>query len=137
MSLAGLERVLAGDDAGAPVSRLIGFEITHVEEGRVVVELEAGPQHSSPPGTLHGGILCDIADGAMGMALFSLLEDGQAFATVELKINFLKPVWTGRLAAVGTVIKQGRTVSLCECNITDEGGSLVAYATATQMTLQE
>ena len=135
MSLAELKRVLAGEDAGAPVSRLIGFSITSVEEGRVVVELEAGPQHSSPPGTLHGGILCDIADGAMGMALFSQREDGQAFATVELKINFLKPVWTGLLTAVGTVVKQGRTLSLCECRVTDADGSLVAYATATQMTL--
>ena len=135
MSLAGLQRVLAGEDAGAPVGRLIGFAITDVAEGRVVVELEAGPQHSSPPGTLHGGVLCDIADAAMGMALFTLLDDDQAFATVELKINFLKPVWTGLLTAVGTVIKQGRTISLCECNVTDEGGSLVAYATCTQMTL--
>ena len=135
MSLAGLQRVLEGEDAGAPVGRLIGIAITDVAEGRVVVELEAGPQHSSPPGTLHGGVLCDIADAAMGMAIFTLLDDDQAFATVELKINFLKPVWTGLLTAVGTVIKQGRTISLCECNVTDEGGSLVAYATCTQMTL--
>lgn len=137
MSLAGLQRVLAGDDAGAPVGRLIGFGITEVDAGRVVVELEAGPQHSSPPGTLHGGVLCDIADAAMGMALFTLLEDDQQFATVELKINFLKPVWTGLLTAVGTVIKQGRTISLCECKVTDAGGSLVAYATCTQMTLAQ
>src|SRR3954449_7834436 len=110
MSLADLQRVLAGDDDVAPVAKLIGFRITSVEAGRVEVQLEAGPQHSSPPGTLHGGILCDIADAAMGMALFSLLAEGEAFATVELKINFLKPVWTGTLTAVGTVIKQGRTI---------------------------
>ena len=137
MSLAELQRVLAGEDAGAPVGRLIGFRVTSVEPGRVEVQLEAGPQHSSPPGTLHGGVLCDIADAAMGMALFSQLDDGQAFATVELKINFLKPVWTGLLTAVGTVVKQGRTISLCRCDITDEGGSLVAHATCTQMTLPE
>lgn len=59
------------------------------------------------------------------------------FATVELKINFLKPVWTGRLTAVGEVIKAGRTLSLCDCRITDESGSLVAYATSTCMTLRE
>jgi uncharacterized protein (TIGR00369 family) len=137
MSLADLQRILAGEDSGAPVSKLIGFRITSVEAGRVHVELEAGPQHSSPPGTLHGGILCDIADAAMGMALFSLLEDGQSFATVELKINFLKPVWSGLLTAVGTVVKAGRTITLCDCRVTDEGGSLVAYATCTQMTLRE
>ena len=137
MSLAELQRVLSGEDPAAPVAQLIGFRITSVEAGRVEVELEAGPQHSSPPGTLHGGVLCDIADAAMGMALFSLLDEGRAFATVELKINFLKPVRTGLLTAVGTVVKQGRTISLCRCDVTDEQGSLVAHATCTQMTLPE
>jgi uncharacterized protein (TIGR00369 family) len=137
VSLADLLRIIDGEYDPAPVATLIGFRIAAAEAGKVTVELEAGPQHSSPPGTLHGGVLCDIADAAMGMALFSLLADGEAFATVELKINFLKPVWSGRLTAVGTVIKQGRTISLCECKVTDESGSLVAYATCTQMTLPE
>ena len=70
----------------------------------------------------------------MGCATLSQLEEGATFATVELKINFLKPVWTGRLTAVGGVIKAGRTLTLCECRITDSGGSLVAYATSTCMT---
>jgi uncharacterized protein (TIGR00369 family) len=137
VSLEVLQRIVAGDEPGAAVAQLIGFKLVEVEAGRVVVELEAGPQHSSPPGTLHGGVLCDIADAAMGMALFSLLEESQAFATVELKINFLKPVWTGLLTAEGTVVKQGRTISLCQCDVTDAGGSLVAHATCTQMTLPE
>jgi len=137
VSLDVLQRIVAGEEPGAAVAQLIGFRLVEVESGRVVVELEAGPQHSSPPGTLHGGILCDIADAAMGMALFSLLDEGRAFATVELKINFLKPVWTGRLTAEGTVVKQGRTISLCRCDITDESGSLVAHSTCTQMTLPE
>jgi uncharacterized protein (TIGR00369 family) len=107
------------------------------EPGRVTFEMEVGPQHSSPPGTLHGGVLCDIADAAMGCATLSLLDDGAQFATVELKINFLKPVWSGTLTAVGSVIKQGRTLTLCDCRVTDEGGSLVAYATCTQTTLRE
>ncbi len=59
------------------------------------------------------------------------------FTTVELKINFLKPVWEGRLTAVGEVIKAGRTLALIDCRITDEEGSLVAYATSTCMTLRE
>ncbi len=107
------------------------------ETGRVTFELDSGPQHSSPPGTLHGGILCDLADGAMGCANLSRLEDGESFATVELKINFLKPVWAGRLTAVGEVIKAGRTLALLECRITDDSGSLVAYATSTCMTLRQ
>jgi uncharacterized protein (TIGR00369 family) len=137
VTLAFLQRIIDGSDAEAPVSQLIGLRIVAAEEGRVTFELDAGPQHSSPPGTLHGGILCDLADAAMGCALVSVLEEGASFATVELKINFLKPVWNARLTAVGAIVKAGRTVSLCECRITDEGDSLVAYATSTQMTLRE
>jgi uncharacterized protein (TIGR00369 family) len=73
----------------------------------------------------------------MGCANLSRLEAGESFATVELKINFLKPVWTGRLTAVGEVIKAGRTLALLDCRITDASGSLVAYATSTCMTLRE
>ena len=73
----------------------------------------------------------------MGCANLSRLDEGEWFATVELKINFLKPVWSGRLTAVGEVLKAGRTLALLECRITDEGGSLVAYATSTCMTLRD
>jgi len=137
VSLALLQRIVAGEIPGAPVGELIGMRMVAAEEGKVTFELDAGPQHSSPPGTLHGGILCDLADGAMGCAAFSLLSDRESFATVELKINFLKPVWSGRITAVGAVVKAGRTLTVCDCRITDEGGSLVAYATSTQMTLRE
>jgi uncharacterized protein (TIGR00369 family) len=130
-----LRDMVAGRVEFAEVAKLIGMRIVSADEGRVTFELDAGPEHSSPPGTLHGGILCDLADAAMGCANLSLLPDDKTFATVELKINFLKPVWTGRVTAVGEVIKAGRTLSLCECRITDESGSLVAFATSTCMTL--
>ena len=137
MTLALLHRIIDGSEPAPPVSQLVGLRMVAAEEGRVTFELDAGPQHASPPGTLHGGILCDLADAAMGCAVVSVLEEGASFATVELKINFLKPVWNARLTAVGATIKVGRTLTLCDCRITDEGGSLVAYATSTQMTLRE
>ena len=134
MTLELLQRIIAGEIPGAAVAELIGMRMIAAAPGRVTFELDAGPEHSSPPGTLHGGILCDLADAAMGCANLSQLEEGESFATVELKINFLKPVWTGRITAVGEVIKAGRTLSLLGCRITDESGSLVAYATSTCMT---
>jgi len=132
-----VRRMIAGDEPSPAAARLIGFHCTEVDHGRAVFEMEAGPQHANPMGTLHGGILCDLADAAMGIAFASTLEEGQTFTTLELKINFLKPVWNARLTAVGATIKVGRTLTLCDCRITDEGGSLVAYATSTQMTLRE
>jgi uncharacterized protein (TIGR00369 family) len=86
-------------------------------------------------GTLHGGILCDIADAAMGVAFASDLADGETFTTLELKINFLKPVWTARLNAVARVVKRGKTVGLVECDVVDQTGSLVARASSTCLTL--
>jgi uncharacterized protein (TIGR00369 family) len=130
-------RMIAGEVPGAPIGDLIGMRMVAVGEGTATFELVAGPQHSSPPGTLHGGILCDLADAAMGCANATRLGPGESFTTVELKINFLKPVWEGRLTAVGSIVKAGRTIALTECRVTDDDGSLVAYATSTCMTLRE
>jgi uncharacterized protein (TIGR00369 family) len=133
-----LERVqamLRGEAPGPPVALLVGFQIVEVGPGRAVFAMEAGPQHANPMGTLHGGILCDIADAAMGIAYASELEEGQTFTTLELKINFLKPVWKARLRAEAHVVKRGRTVGLVECDVVDETGSLVARASSTCLTL--
>lgn len=82
------ERARAND---IPVARLIGFEAKEIADGRATVILAAGPQHANPMGMLHGGILCDIADAAMGMAFASTLAPEESFTTVELKsISFAR-----------------------------------------------
>jgi uncharacterized protein (TIGR00369 family) len=118
------------------ISQLLGFQVVAAEPGRVVVELATDERFANPMGTLHGGVLCDIADAAMGLAYASRLEDGESFTTLELKINYLKPVWRARLQAIGTVTKKGRTVGLVECEILDETRSLVAKASSTCLTLR-
>lgn len=127
------QRATAND---VPVARLIGFEAKEVGEGRATVILAAGPQHANPMGTLHGGILCDIADAAMGIAFASTLAAEESFTTVELKINFFRPVWQATLRAEGTVVSRGRTVGYAECAITDEENRLVAKAACTCMVLR-
>ncbi|HEX6776209.1 MAG TPA: PaaI family thioesterase [Methylomirabilota bacterium] len=131
-----LKKVQRGELPPPPVATLIGFTIGSIERGRVVMEMEAGPQHLSPLGTVHGGILCDLADAAMGMAYATSLDDNETFTTLELKINFLKPIWSGRLTATGYVVKSGRTVGLVDCDVHDEKQSLVARASSTCMTLR-
>ena len=131
-----IEQIQRGEFPQPPIARLIGFELTSIKPGEAVVELEAGERHANPMGTLHGGVLCDIADAAMGLAYAATLEEGESFTTVELKINFLKPVWNAKLTATATVMKKGRTAGLVECKITDEGGSLVAFSTSTCLTLR-
>jgi uncharacterized protein (TIGR00369 family) len=115
--------------------RLIGFQAKAIKDGRASVTLAAGPQHANPMGTLHGGILCDIADAAMGMAFASTLAPEESFTTVELKINFFRPVWQAQLTAEGVVVQRGRTVGFVECTVTDEENRLIAKASSTCMVL--
>jgi len=131
-----IDRMLKGTLPPPPIAELIGFRIMSVEHGQAVIELEATERHANPMGTLHGGVLCDIADAAMGMACASTLDEGETFTTLEMKINFLKPIWNAKLRAVGRIVKPGRTISLAECNVTDESQQLVAFATSTCMTLR-
>jgi len=128
--------IIRGEAPPPPVARLIGFDLVSVEPGKSVIEFQATEAHQNPMGTLHGGILCDIADAAMGIAYASNLNEGESFTTLELKINFLKPVWNARLLATALVVKQGRTVRMVECDITEEQDSLVARVTSTCMTLR-
>src|SRR3982075_91540 len=121
-----IKAVARGDAPPPPIAKLIGFDLISAEPGEAVVEFQATEAHANPMGTLHGGVLCDIADAAMGIAYSSNLAEGESFTTLELKINFLKPVWKARLLATGRVVKQGRTVGLVECDITDEKETLVA-----------
>jgi uncharacterized protein (TIGR00369 family) len=127
------ERAKAND---VPIARLIGFEAKDIADGRATVVLTAGPQHANPMGTLHGGILCDIADAAMGLAFASTLAPDESFTTVELKINFFRPVWQAQLKAEGMVVRRGGTIGYVECAVTDEKSQLVAKAASTCMVLR-
>jgi uncharacterized protein (TIGR00369 family) len=107
-----------------------------MEGGESLMWMDVEDRHANPMGTVHGGILCDIADAAMGTAYFSTLAEGESFTTLELKINFLRPFWTGRITARGRVVQRGRTVGMAECELEDEQGRLIAKASSTCMTLR-
>lgn len=131
-----IRKIQAGEAPPPPVATLIGFTLTEVAPGRAVVAFEAGRRHANPMGTVHGGVLCDIADAAMGIAYAATLDEGETFTTLELKINFLKPVRTGPLVATGRVVKGGRSIGLVECDVVDDKDRLVARASSTCMTLR-
>jgi uncharacterized protein (TIGR00369 family) len=131
-----IEAMVHGKAPPAPIAKLIGFDVVSVKPGEAVVELQTSEKHFNPMGTVHGGVLCDIADAAMGIAYAANLNDGESFTTLELKINFLKPVWNSLLRATARVVKQGQTVGLVECDVTDDKDKLIAHATSTCMTLR-
>jgi uncharacterized protein (TIGR00369 family) len=114
-----------------PIAELIGFNIDEISDGRAVGSLQSGPQHANPMGTLHGGVLCDVADTVMGTAFASTLGPDESFTTIALGINFFRPVWQARLRAEAQVINRGKTVGYVECEVTDQDGKQVAKANST------
>ena len=131
------EKLISGELFDPPIAKLLGLRVISVLPGESYLELDAGPQHANPMGTLHGGVLCDLADLAMGAAYATTLDIGETFTTLELKINFLRPVWREKLFAVGKIVNRGRTIGMAECDITDTQGRLVAKSTSTCMTLKK
>jgi uncharacterized protein (TIGR00369 family) len=87
-------------------------------------------------GTLHGGVICDIADLAMGTAMSTTLEDEESFTTLDLTSKFFKPVWNSRLRAIATVTRRSRSLGFVECEVLDETDSLVAKVFSSCMVLR-
>jgi uncharacterized protein (TIGR00369 family) len=131
------QKVQRGEAPPPPIGRLLGFVLKVIEPGHAVFDMEVDQRHHNPMGTLHGGVYCDLADAAMGYAYAATLGDGETFTTVELKINFFRPVRRGRLTAEASVIKSGNTLGYVECDVKDEAGKLVARASSTCMKLRQ
>ena len=115
----------------------LGARISESEPGRVVLELDAGPQHRHGGGVVQGGVITQIADAAMGMSLATLQEDGLWNTTIELKINFIRPVISGRLRAVGRVVEMKQTLMFSEADVLDDRDRLVARASSTCLAVPE
>src|SRR6266446_153381 len=120
--------VLRGVQTAPPIARLLGFALKSIEPGHAVFQMEADERHHTPMGTLHGGVYCDLADAAMGYAYAATLGEGETFTTVELKINFFRPVRKGKLTAEARVLRAGANLGYVECDVKDGEGKLVARA---------
>jgi uncharacterized protein (TIGR00369 family) len=113
---------------------LIGFEPVEAEEGRVVFACVPGHQHYNPIGTVHGGLAATLLDSAMGCAVHTTLPAGAGYTTLELKVNFTRPITseTGRVLCEGSVVHRGGRVATAEGRVVAEGsGKLLAHGTTT------
>jgi uncharacterized protein (TIGR00369 family) len=134
--LSGLERmrrVIAGELPQSPIARLMNVLMVEAGEGRAVFEGVPQEYHYNPIGMVHGGFAATMLDSAMGCAVHTTLPARVAYTTLELKLNFLKPVKTdtGLVRAIGTVIHAGRTTALAEGRLVSADGTLYAHATTT------
>lgn len=120
-----------------PIATTIPFRVVAIKPGGSTIEAITDPAtQANPMGTIHGGVLCTIADAAMGVAHWIGLEEGESFTSVDLRINFFRPVWRDTLLVKAKAINAGRTVTYYACDITRGDGKLVAHATSTIMTLR-
>src|SRR5882672_3080566 len=133
--LDGMEAMLRGEAPPPAAATLLSMRLASFSEGEALVALDATSEHANPMGTVQGGILAAVADAAMGWAFMTTLGENESYTTLEVKVNFLRPVWEGRLEARGRVKSAGRTVSLVECDVLS-GGKLVAHGVSTCMTLR-
>jgi len=140
-------KLVAGNgDAGSAESRFIypptiartlGFKLLEVAPGTATMEIVADTdKHANPMGTIHGGVWCDIADAAIGTAHATSLEEGESFTSLDLQINFFRPVWNGRIRAIAKPVNVGRKISRYVCDILRDDDKLVAQVTSTVMTLR-
>ncbi len=130
-----IQAIASGRTPPPPIGELIGMRLVEARPGEARFEIEVDRRHANPMGTLHGGILCDLGDAAMGCAVATTLEEGQSYTTIELRINFFKPIWTQRLSAIGRVVRRTRRLGYAEAEIHDEGGSLVAKLSSSCLVL--
>mgnify|MGYP001334082445 CR=1 FL=1 len=133
-----LKAMQSGELPAPPIAVLLGMWISEVSEGRVVFALEAAEYHYNPLGTVHGGVMATLLDSAMGCAVQSMLPAGTSYTTLELKVNYLRPVTskTGMLYCEGKVIYVGGRIATAESRLTDADGKLYAHGTTTLIVLR-
>ena len=128
-----LRAILAGELPRPPIAALMGFAFSEVEEGRVVFTMEPAEYHYNPIGTVHGGVAATLLDSAMGCAVNTLLPQGTAYTTLEIKVNYIRPMTraSGLVRCEGTVIHRGGSIATAEGRITGADGKLYAHGTTT------
>lgn len=128
-----LQRVVDGLYPAPPIAAVMNFGLTEVEAGRAVFRGLPGEPHLNPLGTVHGGWAATLLDSALGCAVHSTLDKGEAYTTVEFKVNLTRPITpkTGEVVCEGRVIHKGRTLAVSEATLKDKDGKLLAFGTET------
>ncbi|MVM36166.1 hotdog fold thioesterase [Spirosoma sp. HMF4905] len=137
-TLSGIEYLKGMMDGLYPapaIANTLDMRLESVEEGKAIFSIVPQEFHYNPIGAVHGGVFCTMLDSALACAIHSTLPIGTGYTTLELKVNFIRPltIKTGKVLAIGTLVHPGRSVATAEGRIVDEQGKLYAHATTTCM----
>lgn len=134
--LSGLEfmrRICDGRLPQAPLVLTLGFRMIEAEEGSTVFEGAPSASLYNPVGSVHGGWFGAMLDSCMGCAIQTTLAKGDAYTTVEYKVNLVRAVYadSGPVRAEGRVVHRGRRIATAEGRLIDQDGKLLAHGTTT------
>ena len=114
-----------------PVTKLLDITLLECGDGTAKVKMKVDKRHHNPMGSVHGGIFCDLADVAMGVAVASTLKANETFSTVELHVNYIRPIVETVLIADARVVHRGRKITLVTCEMFDDQDRLVTRSSST------
>lgn len=131
-----LKAMARGELPPPPIALALGFELAHEDdfsEGRAVFRMKPQEYQYNPIGTVHGGVFATILDSAVGCAIQTMLPAGVAYTTLELKVNYIRPLLAGgaEVQAVGEVVAMTRQTGIAEGRLLDAAGKIYAHATTT------
>ncbi|HRI50981.1 MAG TPA: PaaI family thioesterase [Pseudomonadota bacterium] len=139
-TMSGLEymrSILKGEVSMAPIGLMLDIRLIEAEEGRIVLTVDPAEYHYNPIGSVHGGVISTLLDSAMGCAIHTLLPQGTGYSTVDLHLNFVRPITaaTGTVRAEGKSIHLGKRFATAEGRVVDGDGKLYAHSTTTCLIL--
>jgi uncharacterized protein (TIGR00369 family) len=126
-------RMIAGELPPPPFSYTTEIFVVEAELGRIVFEGTPTERFTNPLGGIHGGWIAALLDSSMGCAVHSRLVAGQAYTTVEMKVNLVRAVTPamGKLRCEGRVLHFGKSIATSEGFVRDAAGTLIAHGTET------
>jgi uncharacterized protein (TIGR00369 family) len=130
-----LQKMISGELPRVPMSKTLDFLLVEARPGEAVFEGAPDQRHYNPLGTVHGGYAATLLDSCMGCSVHSTLAKGEAYTTLEFKLNLVRPMndRTGKVRAEGKIVHRGRTVATAEGKLIDAQGKVIAHATTTCM----
>ncbi len=128
-----IKKMVEGKLPTAPIAATLGYYLSEASESRAVFRGTPRPEYLNPSGSIHGGWAATLLDSALGCAVHTTLEKGEAYATAEFKVNLIRPITvrTGEVVCEGTVTHRGRTMAVSEATLKDANGKLLAIGTET------
>ncbi|MEO1091308.1 MAG: PaaI family thioesterase [Pseudomonadota bacterium] len=131
--LALLRAIVSGELPGAALADVLDFRLIEVERGFAVFEGTPHSRFYNPLGTVHGGWAATLLDSCMGCAVHTLLDAGDGYTTLEIKVNYVRPMTeaTGAVRAEGRVLHEGRSTATAEGRLVRADGKLLAHGTTT------